>query len=465
MTNSRKLVIKNSNISGKSVVHIMSRDQRVRDNHAILEAQACAIEQNVPLYVLFVLKKIDTRSQEHFKFMLDGLREVSESLYSRGVPFVLRVGDPYEVVTGFANEVNASALFFDFSPFKGTRSIIREIARNFDGSVTVVDTHNIIPLWVASDKKEFAAHTIRRKVHNHLDEYLTVPPLLKEQTRVTQKVNSLSFEDAELFITAIPNSGISIDFEAGENAAQSRLLIFINDGLETYAIRRNDISQDHQSGLSPYLHFGQISSLRIALDVIKSVNKMPLLCREPKLAEHSEKPSYVDGMNALLEEMIVRKELSDNFCFYSEDYLTLKAAPDWAQKSLAEHAEDKRDFIYGVKDWEGASTHDEIWNAAQTELNKTGKMHGYMRMYWAKKILEWSESPEEALKAAIYLNDKYSIDGGDPNGYVGILWSIAGLHDRPWFERPVFGKIRYMNEAGLRRKFEVDEYINRVKSL
>ena len=465
MINSRKLYIKKSLNIGKSVVYVMSRDQRSQDNHALLAAQALAKEQKTSLYVLFILKKIVTRSQEHYKFMLDGLKEVSESLSFYGIPFVLRTGDPSREIGDFAKEVDASAIFFDFSPLTGARLLVKKVANSFDGSVTVVDTHNIIPAWVVSDKKEFAAHMMRTKIHKKLGEFLTAPPILEKQSPAIIKVSSLSFKAAESFIASIPISGISIGVKAGQDAANSRLDNFIENNLETYAQNKNDISQDCQSGLSPYLHFGHISSLRVSLNVIDAVKQMPLLLLKPKLAEHGDQPSRSDGMNALLEEMIVRKELSDNFCFYSEDYLTLKAAPDWAQKSLAEHAKDVRDFVYSVDELEIAATHEEIWNAAQTELTKTGKMHGYMRMYWAKKILEWSVSPEEALKIAIYLNDKYSIDGGDPNGYVGILWSIAGLHDRPWFERPVFGKIRYMNEAGLRRKFAVDKYIKRVNSL
>lgn len=443
----------------------MSRDQRVRDNHALMEAQSIAVEQSIQLYVLFVLEKVANRSQEHYKFMLDGLREVSEVLSSYGIPLILKSGGSLKQIIDFANEVNASALIFDFSPLKEPRTLIKEVAKEFDGSVMVVDTHNIIPVWIASDKKEFAAHTFRIKVHKKLEQYLASPSLPNKQPPLPNQVSSLSFEDAEAFINSVPCSGISIVIKSGEDAAYSRLESFVDHDLETYAKQRNDMSQDCQSGLSPYLHYGHISSLRVALYVIDSVNQMPLLFQEPKLAQHGEEPSLVDGMNALLEEMIVRKELSDNFCFYSEDYMTIKASPDWAQKSLDEHAADNRDFIYDVEEWESATTHDEIWNSAQLELTKSGKMHGYMRMYWAKKILEWSSTPEIALKTAIYLNDKYSIDGSDPNGYVGILWSITGLHDRPWFERPVFGKIRYMNEAGLRRKFDIEKYIQRVKTL
>jgi deoxyribodipyrimidine photo-lyase len=163
-------------------------------------------------------------------------------------------------------------------------------------------------------------------------------------------------------------------------------------------------------------------------------------------------------MNALLEEMVVRKELSDNYCLHNEHYTSIKGGPEWGQKTLDEHRDDPRDFEYSREEWEDAKTHDDSWNAAQKQLMKTGKMHGYMRMYWAKKMLEWSKTPEQALEDCIYLNDKYSIDGGDPNGYVGMLWSMTGLHDRPWTQRSVFGQVRYMNEGGLKRKFNIKKY-------
>lgn len=440
----------------------MSRDQRVRDNHALLAAQELAIEQNVPLYVLFVLKKTGYRSREHYQFMIEGLKQVSEALRSKNIPFILRIGNSHQEIIDCTKEVGATSLFFDFSPLHGARSLIKRVAAGFDGSVTVVDTHNIIPVWVTSDKQEFAAHTIRNKIHQKLASFLVAPQALKTQVVTPAPVFSNTFEEAEAFTGGLLGCGISVGFKSGEAHALHKLEYFIDHVLEVYAQGRNDIAQDLQSGLSPYLHFGQISSLRVVINVIDAVSAQPLLLREAKLAQSGPTPSAVDGMNALLEEMVVRKELADNFCFYSDDYKTLLAAPDWARQSLQAHVHDTRDFTYSIQAWEAAATHDEVWNAAQTELAKTGKIHGYMRMYWAKKILEWSITPQEALQTAIYLNDKYSLDGGDPNGYVGILWSIAGLHDRPWFERPVYGKIRYMNEAGLRRKFAVDTYIKRV---
>jgi len=182
------------------------------------------------------------------------------------------------------------------------------------------------------------------------------------------------------------------------------------------------------------------------------------LLHSPKMPSAGSETSISDGANALLEEMIVRKELSDNFCYYQPQYTSLNGGPQWAQDSLTEHRADPREFLYNYEQLAKGETHDAAWNAAQLQMVKTGKMHGYMRMYWAKKVLEWTESPEQAIDFLIRLNDFYSIDGGDPNGYVGILWSVVGVHDRPWTERAVFGKIRYMNYGGLKRKFDIAAY-------
>ncbi len=462
MDKSRQQIIKDTKLSGDSVIYVMSRDQRVDDNHALLAAQEYALNNNIPLYVLFVIRKVGVRSGEQYRFMVDGLKEVDQSLQKLGIPLFIKLGNPVDEITGVSDDLRASAIFFDFSPLLGARNIVKKVASHFGGEVIVVDTHNIIPCWVASDKQEFAAHTMRLKVHKKLADYLVSPSPMKVQNIKTINLESVSVEGLEEFISSLPKSGAIYGYPPGAKAANQRLKLLIENGLEDYAVGRNDISVDQQSGLSPYLHFGQISSLRVALDVRDAVGQAPLLLRQAKLAKPGEKPDKQDGMNALFEEMIVRKELSDNFCLYSKNYRSLGAAPEWAQATLKEHASDEREFVYSKEQWEKAVTHDKAWNAAQMELVKTGKMHGYMRMYWAKKILEWSATAQSALDTAIYLNDKYSIDGNDPNGYVGILWSIGGLHDRPWSERPVFGKIRYMNQAGLQRKFDLNTYIDRA---
>jgi deoxyribodipyrimidine photo-lyase len=230
------------------------------------------------------------------------------------------------------------------------------------------------------------------------------------------------------------------DFIPGETGANKILKDFIEVKLNHYAENRNDPNKKALSNLSPYLHFGHISAQRIAL-----------MLNDFKEADVS--------VSSFLEELIVRKELADNFCYYNSNYDNFNGFHDWARTSLNEHRGDKREYLYTINEFEQAETHDELWNAAQMEMIVGGKMHGYMRMYWAKKILEWTESPEQAMEIGIYLNDKYELDGRDPNGYAGLAWSIGGVHDRAWTERPVFGKIRYMNYNGCKRKFDVKKYI------
>lgn len=459
MDTSRALKLNDNAFDGASVVYVMSRDQRLRDNHALLAAQAEACKRQVPLLITFNLKNIPSRAREHYEFMLDGLEQVASDCALLNIPFIMRSGDAYTNITEVLRATNAGSVYFDFTPLTSGRALAKKIAHTFHGSAYVIDTHNIVPVWTASNKQEFAAHTMRRKIHHKLEHYLVEPPApIKHPYASSSPQPSLSFTQARQYVTAIPSRRITIDTPSGEKAAARHLAAFIALRLDNYALKRNDIADDQQSGLSPYLHFGQISSLRVALDIYKHVGQQPLLFKEPRLASAGDQPSRYDGMNALFEEMIVRKELADNFCFYQPDYTSLRGGPDWAQQSIAHHRSDPRTHIYTRVQWENAETHDQSWNAAQNQLRKTGKIHGYMRMYWAKKMLEWSKDPETALVDCIYLNDAYSIDGGDPNGYVGILWSIVGLHDRPWQERPVFGKVRYMNEGGLMRKYDVLAY-------
>jgi deoxyribodipyrimidine photo-lyase len=217
---------------------------------------------------------------------------------------------------------------------------------------------------------------------------------------------------------------------------------FIQNRIEQYPEQSNDPNQNAISHMSPYLHFGQISAQRIALEVQK--------------ADISD-----EAREAYLEQLIIRRELTDNYCFYNDNYDSIDGFPDWAKKTIAEHKNDEREYVYKLEEFEKAQTHDDLWNAAQKEMVKKGKMHNYMRMYWAKKILEWTESVEDAFKIALYLNDKYELDGRDPNGYVGVAWSVGGVHDRAWQERDIFGKIRYMSYNGCKRKFDVERYIGK----
>jgi deoxyribodipyrimidine photo-lyase len=443
------------------MVYVMSRDQRVQDNHALLAAQDAALEAKLPLVVVFnLLRKTGVRAREHYEFMVAGLKQVEQDLLSKSISFAVTMGDPkVELLTKF-DELKPAEVYFDFNPLGGPRNVQKLVAANVNFPVFVVDTHNIIPLWVLSPKQEFAAHTMRSKVHKNLAAWLVEPgELINHPYSFNEPPKGSSWAGVDDAVSEIKPNGSSVTFQSGEKAGLRVLEDLVDNKLERYALDRNDMTKDGSSNLSPYLHYGQISSLRVALEVIKAMPEPPLLLTEVKLAQSGDIPSKQDGGNALLEELIVRKELADNYCFYTKDYDNLNGAWPWAKLTLSEHENDVREHLYTQDELAQSKTHDPYWNAAQNQMRTTGKMHGYMRMYWAKKILEWSPSVEQAIKTCIHLNDFYSLDGGDPNGYTGIMWSIAGVHDRLWFDRLVFGKIRYMNEGGLMRKFDVKGYV------
>ncbi|MDG1990144.1 MAG: deoxyribodipyrimidine photo-lyase [Dehalococcoidia bacterium] len=456
---------KNLNNVGDCIIYIMSRDQRINDNHALLYAQKLSLEKALPIVILFnFTPNVGVRAREHYSFMINGLKEIEKKCERKKISFVLTIGEPITQISSMLNRLNPQEVIFDFSPLKNIQKTQKKIVNTNECSFTIIDTHNIIPTWLLSDKEEYAAHTIRRKVHKQLANWLIEPEkIMTNPYQLKCKIPKNNWRKVDILINSIKSNGSKIEYVAGEQAAQLGLKNFILYRLDAYATQRNLPTNNGQSNLSPYLHFGHLSSLRITLNILNSSQESPLLFKEGKLPSIDGEPSRQDSINIFLEELIVRKELADNFCYFNNSYDSLIGAKNWAQESLSRHNNDVRDYNYELKDWINASTHDLAWNASQQELMRTGKMHGYMRMYWAKKILEWSETPELAIQTAIFLNDHYSIDGGDPNGYTGIMWSIAGVHDRPWFERKVFGKIRYMNLNGLKRRFDVEKYINQWK--
>ncbi len=430
------------------VVYWMSRDQRVRDNWALLYAQRMAIDMKRPLAVLFnLVPSFLGATRRQYSFMLDGLALVEAKLRDYNLPFFLTMGQPPQSLAKFVGKHDVALLVTDFSPLKVNRSWKESVVDETSASVHEVDAHNIVPCWVASDKREYAAYTFRPKINRLLSEYLlNIPKLKRHPFPWKASVGNIDWEKARKSLRVDESVGEVPYFEPGEDAARSMLKKFITKRLAIYADNRNDPTKDAQSQLSPYLHFGHISAQRIALEV----------------GRHDQ---AVKSQESFLEELIVRRELSDNFCYYAPAYDTIDSFPDWARQTLADHQSDPRPYVYDTATFENAETHDPLWNAAQVEMVKTGKMHGYMRMYWAKKILHWSLSPQHALEAAVYLNDRYSLDGRDPNGYAGIAWSIGGVHDRPWFERDIFGKVRYMSNSGCKRKFDTAGYIQRVDNL
>ena len=416
----------------------MSREQRVQDNWSLLHARELAGE--APLVVGFCLVPTFLGATlRQYDFMLRGLEEVEQSLNKLGIGFHLRMGDPAKEMVSLVQELDAGCVVTDFDPLRIKQQWQQAVAKAIPVSMIEVDGHNVVPARVVSDKQEYAARTIRPKIHRNSEIFLEPFPKLTPPAR-TIKTDPVDWEKVRQTIQ-VDTTVSPVSITPGETAAHKALKKFIRDDLQEYAERRNDPTAEATSGLSPYYHFGQLAPQRAALEVAAT--------------------GKGEGQAAYLEELIIRRELSDNFCLHNPHYDSLKGAPDWALKTLDEHRDDPRPYTYSYKQFEQAATHSRLWNAAQTQLLRSGTMHGYMRMFWAKKILEWSATPEEAYETAITLNDRYQLDGRDPNGYVGVLWSLAGVHDRPWQTRPIYGSVRYMNENGCRRKFKVDVYCDR----
>ncbi|GIV46146.1 MAG: deoxyribodipyrimidine photo-lyase [Ignavibacterium sp.] len=447
MVNEKRVrLLQKGNETPGPIVYWMSRDQRVHDNWALIFSQQLALERQKPLLVLFnLVPNFLEATIRQYGFMLKGLEQLEVELKKYNISFILTLGNPENEIPNLLEKINASTLVCDFDPLKIKRIWKRDVAKKISIPFYEVDAHNIVPCLYVSNKVEFGAYTIRPKIHKALPEFLDEFPKLKIMKNSESNSESTNWDKAKKSLN-INRDVKEIDWlKPGEVNAQKVLKDFLENRFDNYAEDRNDPNKNALSNLSPYLHFGQISAQRVALTVEQFYGNHP-------------------AAKSFLEELIVRRELSDNFCYFNPKYDSFDGFPDWAKKTLNEHRKDKREFVYSLEDFEQAKTHEDLWNAAQLEMVKTGKMHGYMRMYWAKKILEWSKSPEDALKIAIYLNDKYELDGRDPNGYVGCAWSVGGVHDRAWTERPVFGKIRYMNLNGAKRKFDVDSYIKKFIS-
>ncbi|WPT10567.1 Deoxyribodipyrimidine photo-lyase [Picochlorum sp. SENEW3] len=446
------------------VLYWMSRDQRVEDNWALLYAIQCAQETNQHVGVVFnLVPEFMNAGARQFVFMLEGLKSLEKKLGAKKIPFFFTQGDPVQEIPKLLQDCQASALVTDFSPLRLGREWRDGVVNAIKSSgckthVYEVDAHNIVPVWVTSDKREYAARTIRRKITDKLSEYLREYPEVPTQKLEwsgSRKPNGGAV-DWNTLINHAKKKGAAVPvvtwIHPGEDAALKALMgpqgFLTKTRLSKYAAKRNDPTVPNAlSGLSPYFHFGQLSPQRAALEASKL------------------RSAHKDSVEGFLEEMVIRRELSDNYCFYTPNYDSMDAAYDWAKETLNLHRNDVREHLYTYDQLERAKTHDDLWNAAQKEMVVTGKMHGFLRMYWAKKILEWTESPEQAIDYGIRLNDKWQLDGRDPNGYVGIMWSMCGIHDQGWRERPIFGKIRYMNYQGCKRKFDIQKYVSRVNEL
>ncbi|MBN2432352.1 MAG: deoxyribodipyrimidine photo-lyase [Acidobacteria bacterium] len=432
--------------NGRFVLYWMQRSQRATWNHALEYAIRQANERQLPVVVYFGLTPDYPRANlRHYTFMLQGLQETARQLSERGIRFILRTESPPQGIVPLAGE--AALVVVDGAWLTRLRRWRQAVAQRLACPLIEVETDCVVPVTAASPKEEYAAATLRPKIHKVLDHFLQ--PLEEREPRhssLAMDMKSVSLTDIAGLLSRLgidASVGPVAAFQGGPAAAGRQMRRFLQERLDRYPDERNDPNRDAVSHLSPYLHFGHISPLHVALQV---------------------KATGSPGADDFLEELIIRRELSLNFVWYNPAPETLEGLPGWCRRTLQEHAADEREHMYTPAEFEAGRTHDPYWNAAQREMVLTGKMHGYMRMYWGKKILEWSPSPAEAMALAIRLNDQYELDGRDANGYTGVAWCL-GKHDRPWKERPVFGKIRYMNANGLRRKFDADAYVARIKEI
>lgn len=428
---------------GKYVLYWMQASQRAECNHALEYAIGQANALGRPVVAFFgITDSFPEGNQRHYRFMLEGLGDAKRALAKRGIQLVVQRCSPERGAVRMSRD--ASLVVVDRGYLRIQRAWRQEGAAAMNCPLVQVESDAVVPVREASLKEEYSAATIRKKIRGKLASYL-VP--LKETQPLADSL-ALDFPSFPVEEVEQALSHLEVDrsvqpvrsFRGGSEEAARHLEIFLADKLGQYDELRNDPTRDALSLMSPYLHFGQISPLDIALRVSSS---------------------GAAGAEAYLEELIVRRELGINFVFYNDRYDTFSSLPGWAVRSLKAHEQDPRPYLYSLRELEEGITHDPYWNAAQKEMVLKGKMHGYMRMYWGKKILEWSSTPQEAYQAALYLNNKYELDGRDPNGFMGVAWCF-GKHDRPWGERNIFGNVRYMNAGGLKRKFDADGYVKLV---
>lgn len=433
--------------SGDFVLYWMQQSQRAVWNQALEYAVERANDLDLPLVVCFGLTSYPDANLRHYTFMLEGLEETAAALKKRSIQFVLRLGDPAEVALEIGQR--AALIVCDRGYLRVQKQWRSALVAKAKCPVVQVECDVIVPVDVASAKQEFAARTLRPKVLKTFENYLEQPStasLRKSSLGLRlkgERVNVGILHELKLD-ASVP--AVTQFFHGGTKAAVKIFENFLSTKFGDYREHRNQPQTSDVSHMSKYLHFGQISPAWLAREARR------------------QKSAGSENIRSFIDELLVRRELTMNFCNQNEHYDQWVAIPEWARQSLAKHARDRREHTYTRAELEAGATYDPYWNAAMREMRVSGYMHNYMRMYWGKKILEWSPTPEGAHATALAINNKYFLDGRDANSFANIGW-LFGLHDRPWPERKVFGKVRYMNAAGLERKCDIRAYVAQVNAL
>jgi deoxyribodipyrimidine photo-lyase len=434
---------------GRAVVYWMQRAQRALDNPALELAIKVANELGLPVVVFFsVIPNYPNANLRHYHFMQQGLRDVAADLTERGIRFVVRCW-PQNTLDELLTDVDAALVIGDENPCREPERWRQVLATKLQIPYWTVDADVVVPSRIFG-KSFFMLQHFRPKLATEMPHFLHRPRPVKPLYAWKSKLRSDSLEgDLTAGFKQLDRSIGPVDsFTGGTHAALKLLRSFVEKKLATYDADRNRPEVDGTSRMSPYLHFGNISPITIVVAVDKALAAGRVI--------QATRDRYV-------EELVGWRELAVLFVEHNPNYDSWECAEPWARKSLTEHVADPRPWVYSLAQFERAETHDELWNACQMQMVRFGWMHNYLRMFWAKKILEWSASPAAAFEIAVILNDKYQLDGRDPNGYAGIAWAVVGKHDRPWFNRPVFGLVRSMTSASTAKKFDAKRYIRNVR--
>ena len=432
--------------SGDYVLYWMQSSQRAEYNHALEYAVQQANDLGQRLLVVFGLTDdYPEANLRHYAFMLEGLKDVQEALSERGIKLAVRRGPPDEVTLEAGED--ASLIVTDRGYMRPQRRWRERVAEEASCLLTQVETDVVVPVELASSKQEHAARTLRPKIGEYLEDFLVaLNPTKPENESLDIGVDGLDLSNIEKVLDDMDLDrsvgALRHLYRGGTSEAKKMFRKFLRKSFGDYVENRNQPQTDDVSHMSKYLHYGHISPIWLVLEARKASTKR-------------------DNVESLVEELVVRRELSMNFVFYTPDYDSYSNLPGWAKKTLGEHKIDRREYTYTREQLENVETHDEYWNAAMREMIYTGYMHNYMRMYWGKKILEWSNTPEDAYATTLYLNNKYFLDGRDPNSFANVAW-VFGQHDRGWTEREVYGKVRYMSAGGLERKAKPEQYVQKV---
>lgn len=431
------------NEDGKYILYIITKSFRAHWNHSLEYAAGLAEENECGVVAFTALEKTQKQlTERHIHFHLEGLQDLKKALSDRKIKLVARIGAISEVATDLVED--AKAVVTDFVYLKEDRDKLEQIKNLCDQRLFKVESNVTIPVEAASDKQEYAARTIRSQLMDNYEDYLEKPTssTVPKSTK-TFSIDGIDLSDMDKIIDQLSFSEHTekvAKYKGGFDEAKSKLDYFLNSMLSEYDDSRQTPTDRAVSEMSMYLRFGHISPSYI----------LSRLDRKRK----------TDDVESYIEELLVRRELTHNFVFFAEDnYDSLSTLPDWAKETLDDHKDDEREHVYTRSELENGETEDEAWNECMRRMRTNGYLHNHMRMFWGKQILAWTNTPQYAHKTLLYLNNKYFLDGNDPNSYANALW-IFGLHDRAWQENEVFGKVRKMNRSGLNRKIDVEAFIN-----